>query len=372
MLGMQNPVSAILPGPGFDGSRGARIPSGLAGLEKVEGREVRTVRVFAPATVSNVGPGFDVMGFALRRPGDTVEAVASDVEGVVIVDVTGDGGVLPHAAAENAAGAAATSVWLAARALENHSRRDFRAPRENHSGSDFPRPGIRLTLHKGLPLQSGLGSSGASAAAGAVAANELLGRPFTAAELVVHAMDGERASCGAAHADNVAPSILGGFVLIRSYDPLEIVRLPVPDGLFVAVVHPHCTVSTRQARALLEHHTFPIIDIVANIGNAAALVAALYQGNLPLLGRCLEDRLVEPVRATLIPGFAAVRRAAADAGALGSSISGSGPTVFALADREDVAARAASAMRDAFERDAQLASEAWIGPVSAEGAHVVS
>lgn len=314
------------------------------------------IRVFAPATVSNVGPGFDVMGFALHRPGDTVEASAGDAEGVLIMDVTGDGGVLPRTAAANAAGAAAASVLNAVLALR--------------PAGGLPR-GIRLSLHKGLPLQSGLGSSGASAAAGAVAANELLGRPLTAARLVEHAMVGERVSCGSAHADNVAPAILGGLVLIRSYAPLEILRLPVPDGLFVAVVHPHCTVSTRQARALLEGRAFPLADVVANTGNAAAMVAALYQGNLPLLGRCLEDRLVEPIRAALIPGYAAVRSRALDAGALGCCISGSGPTIVALADSESTAARVAAAMRSAFMATAHLSSEAWTGPISAQGARVV-
>jgi homoserine kinase len=231
--------------------------------------------------------------------------------------------------------------------------------------------GLRLTLHKGLPLQSGLGSSGASAAAGAWAANELLGRPFSPVALVAHGIAGERAACGSAHADNVAPAILGGFILIRSYTPLDIVTLPVPDGLYVAVVHPQCRVSTRQARALVRGRTFGIREIVANTGNAAAMVAALYQSNLPLLGRCIEDRLVEPIRAALIPSFAAVKRAAIDAGALGCSISGSGPTVFALADSEEATARAASAMRHTFRSDGHLESQAWIGAVSTAGARVI-
>jgi homoserine kinase len=318
---------------------------------------VPNVRVFAPATVSNVGPGFDVMGFALPRPGDTVDVSPSDTDGVTMLEVTGDGGVLPRTAAANAAGAAADSVLQAARALAR--------------SSGLP-PGIRLSLHKGLPLQSGLGSSGASAAAGAVAANELLGRPFAAAQLVEHAMAGERASCGSAHADNVAPAILGGLVLVRSYTPLEILSLPVPDGLFVAVVHPHCRVSTRQARALLDGRTFPLSAVVANMGNVAAMVAALYQGNLPLIGRCLEDRIVEPIRAALIPGYETVRSSALKAGALGCCISGSGPTLFALADSESTAARVASAMRAAFREAAHLASEVWTGPISTQGARVVA
>ena len=279
------------------------------------------VRVFAPASVSNVGPGFDVLGFALHRPRDCVEAEAASTPGVELVEVTGDGGALPRRANRNAAAVAAGEV--------------LRAASHTPAGRASRPAGLRLRLQKGLPLQSGLGSSGASAAAGAAAANELLGRPFSPDDLVVFAMEGERIACGSAHADNVAPSLLGGFVLVRSYAPLEIVRLPVPEGLFVSVVHPHCAVSTRLARDLLTGRAFALPDIVRNTGNAAALVAALYQSNLPLLGRCVDDRLVEPVLAALIPGFDAVRSSAIEAGALACSVSGSGPTLFAFADSEE-------------------------------------
>ncbi|HOG28713.1 MAG TPA: homoserine kinase [Vicinamibacterales bacterium] len=306
------------------------------------------VRVFAPATVSNVGPGFDVLGFALHRPGDWVEAEASDRPGVELLEVTGDGGALPVDARRNAAGVAARRLWRQARG---------------------GRPaGLRMRLQKGTPLASGLGSSGASAAAGAMAANQLLECPLPLETLVACAMDGERAACGSAHADNVAPSLAGGIVLIRSYLPLELVQLPVPDGLFVAVVHPHCRVSTGEARARLAGRAFPLPDIVANAGNLAALVAALYRGDLELLGRAIEDRLVEPVRAAMIPAYDAVRRAARDEGALACAVSGSGPSMFAVADAHDAAAAAASAMRRAFRAGASLASDAWVGPISRRGA----
>jgi homoserine kinase len=310
------------------------------------------IRVFAPATVSNVGPGFDVLGFAMHRPGDTVRAESAEEPGVELVEITGDNGLLPRDAAANSAGVAAAAVLARVAA-----RRQV--------------PGIRLWLQKGLPLASGLGSSGASAAAAAVAANIILGRPLSPLEIVACAMEGERAASGSAHPDNVAPSVLGGFVLIRSCDPLDIISLPVPDGLFAAVVHPHCEVSTARARALLQEQRFLLPDIVANAGNLAALVAALFQQDLALLGRSVVDRLVEPVRAALIPGFDAVRRAARDHGALGCSISGSGPSVFAFAGEADVAARVAQAMRSAFRDAAGLGSDAWTGPISAEGARVM-
>ena len=310
------------------------------------------IRVFAPATVSNVGPGFDVLGFAMHRPGDTVGAELGDEPGVELVEISGDSGRLPRNASENSAGVAAAAVLMRAAAQRRV-------------------PGLRLWLHKGLPLASGLGSSGASAAAAAVAANIVLGRPLSPHEVVACAMEGERAASGSAHADNVAPSVLGGFVLIRSCDPLDIVSLPVPDGLFVAIVHPHCEVSTARARALLQEQRFPLSDIVANAGNLAALVAALYQQDLALLGRSIADRLVEPVRAALIPGFDSVKRAARDHGALGCSISGSGPSVFAFAGEADVAARVAQAMRAAFRDAAGLGSDAWTGPIGIEGARVL-
>jgi homoserine kinase len=307
------------------------------------------VRVFAPATVSNLGPGFDVLGLALHRPGDIVEAEAMERPGIDLADVSGDGGLLPRDAARNAAGVAAGEVLRLAGGAA----------------------GLRLRLLKGMPLASGLGSSGASAAAGAVAANEALGRPLGENDLVRCAMAGERAACGSAHADNVAPAVLGGIVLVRSCDPLDLVRLPVPDGLYIAVVHPHCEVSTSEARARLAGRTFALKDIVANAGNLGALVAALHQGNLALLGRCIDDHLVEPVRAAMIPAYGDVRAAARDAGALGCGISGSGPSMFALCDSDDTAAGTAVAMRRAFRESAALGSEAWVSPVNRAGAHIL-
>jgi homoserine kinase len=222
-----------------------------------------------------------------------------------------------------------------------------------------------------MPLASGLGSSGASSAAGAVAMNELLDRPLSQAEVVLSAMEGERAASGTPHADNVAPSVMGGVVLVRSYDPFEVVSLPLPSALCVAVVHPHCKVSTAEARRLVKARTYSIDEVVPNLGNLAALVAALASGDLPLLGRSIHDRLAEPVRAPLIPGFAAVKDAALHAGALGCSIAGSGPSVFAFTSDEDDAARVGAAMQAAFSTAAGLASDLFAGKVSRQGARVI-
>jgi homoserine kinase len=230
---------------------------------------------------------------------------------------------------------------------------------------------VRLRLHKQMPLASGLGSSGASSAAGAVAVNELLGRPLSQSDVVLSAMEGERAASGTPHADNVAPSVMGGVVLVRSYDPFEVVSLPLPPALCVAVVHPHCKVSTAEARRLVKARTYSIDEVVPNLGNVAALVAALASGDLELLGRSIRDRLVGPVRAPLIPGFQAVKDAALHAGALGCSIAGSGPSVFAFAADEDAAARIGAEMQKAFTAAAGLASDVFAGKVSRQGARVI-
>jgi homoserine kinase len=309
----------------------------------------RRIRVFAPATVANIGPGFDVLGLALGSPGDLLDAVLSDAPGVEIVEVTGDGGRLSRDAMKNVASRAAADVL-------------------RRAGSE---KGLRLWLHKQMPLASGLGSSGASAAAGAVVANEMLGKPLSPREVVLCAMEGEYAASGSPHADNVAPSVMGGIVLVRSYDPFEMVELPVPDGLRIAVVHPHCQVPTAEARRLVNERTYGLDVIVPNIGSVAALVAALYRGDFPLLGRSIDDRIIEPLRAPLIPGFAVVKSAASRAGALGCSIAGSGPSMFAFADADATAQCIGTAMQAAFKAAAGLDSDLFWGKVSTEGARVI-
>ena len=307
------------------------------------------LRVFAPATVANVGPGFDVLGLALTNPGDVLEAELTESPGVEIIEITGDGGRLSRDSVKNVASLSAADVLRRAGSAR----------------------GLRLWLHKQMPLASGLGSSGASSAAGAVAANEILGRPLSPREVVMSAMAGECAASGTPHADNVAPSVLGGIVLVRSYDPFEVVQLPVPDDLRVAVVHPHCQVSTAEARRLVKDSKYGLDVIVPNSGSVAALVAALYRNDLPLLGRSIDDRIIEPLRATLIPGFAAVKQAAVGAGALGCSIAGSGPSVFAFASEDMAAERIGAEMQAAFKSAAGLDSDLYWGRVSTQGAHVI-
>ena len=309
----------------------------------------RRVRIFAPATVANLGPGFDVLGLALTAPGDVVEAELSDHPGVEIVEITGDKGLLSRDPVRNVAGRAAGDVVR-------------RAGQQT---------GVRIWLHKQMPFASGLGSSGASSAAAAVATNELLGRPLNPRDLLLSAMEGERAASGTPHADNVAPSVLGGIVLVRSYEPFEVVSLPVPPELRVVVVHPHCEVSTSSARKLVKGRTYSLEHIVPNLGNIAAFVLALCRSDLALLGRSIDDRLIEPLRATLIPGFADVKRAALSAGALGCSIAGSGPSVFAFASDDQTAAAIGAAMQLAFKSSAGFDSDLYSGKVNHLGAREV-
>lgn len=311
------------------------------------------VRVFAPASVGNVACGFDVLGLALERPGDVVVARLRPEPGVAIALVSGDGGRLPREATRNAAGVAALAV------IEALGR-----------GPDAP--GIELELHKGLPLSSGLGGSAASAVAGAVAADALLQGGLPRSVLLACAGEGESGGAGASHLDNVAPSLHGGICLVlppRGGAGPRVVELPVPEGLAVAVVHPHIEVRTADARRLLGD-TVPLEAAVTQWGNTAGFVAALHRGDLDLLSRTLVDVVAEPLRAPLVPGFARVQAAARGAGALGGSLSGSGPSVFALCADSATALAAAGAMADAF-RGAGVESDVHVSPVDRRGAHVV-
>lgn len=313
-----------------------------------------SVRVFAPATVANVGSAFDVLGCALEAPGDIVEASLSGAPGVRVISISGDHGKLPLEADRNTAGVAAKAL-LAYLQVRDPS---------------LLAAGVELRIEKGLPIGSGLGSSSASAVAGVVAVNELFGAPLSRSELIPFAMEGERVACGAAHADNVAPSLLGGFALIRSYSPLECIAIPAPEAAWVSVVSPHLELRTQDARKILKR-SVSLDAAIAQWGNVAALVAGIYQGDIALMGRALEDKIIEPERAQLIPGFFAVKEAALQAGASGCSISGSGPSVFALSGCEATAGASGDAMARAF---AHLSIEAslHISRINRHGASVLS
>ena len=306
------------------------------------------VTAFAPATVSNVACGFDVLGFALDAPGDEVTARLTGT-GVRIDDILGDGGRLPRDSAKNTAGVAALALLTKL----------------------GERRGVALTIRKGLPLSSGLGGSAASAAAAVIAVDAILGSRVSMETLLVCALEGERLGAGSAHADNIAPSLFGGLVLVRCPNPPDVVRLPVPAGLTAVVVHPALEIETARARALIGD-TVPLADAVRQWANLGALVDGLHRGDFALISRSLEDTIAEPRRAPLVPGLAAIKRAAVEAGALGCGLSGSGPSIFALCATRDAVPRVADAMTSAVRSEIGGEVQVYVSPIASQGARVLS
>ncbi|PSL05642.1 homoserine kinase [Cecembia rubra] len=307
---------------------------------------MKQVTAFAPATVANVSCGFDILGFAIDELGDRVRINLSDNGELKVKEITGDDGRLPVEVDKNTC-SVAIQAMLDALGIKQ---------------------GMDIHLYKGLPLGSGMGSSAASAAAALVAANELLGKPFEKKDLVPFAMEAERIACGAAHADNVAPSILGGFVLIRGYDPLDVVKLPVPDGLYCTLVHPHLELKTADSRSVLRQR-ISLKESVVQSGNIAGLIAGLFQSDFELISRSLKDVIAEPSRALLIPGFYELREAIRSIGALGSGISGSGPTIFILSKGKDIALKASQESEKVFEKIG-LGVDIYVSEVNDRGAYL--
>ena len=308
---------------------------------------MESVTAFAPATVSNVACGFDVLGFALDSPGDDVVARFAG-EGVTIDEIIGDGGRLPRDAGRNTAGVAAQA--LLSRLGE--------------------RRGVTLTIRKGLPLSSGLGGSAASAVAAVVAVDALVGARTPQDVLMACAFDGERIGAGSAHGDNIGPAVYGGFVLVRTANPPDVIRLPVPNGLTAVVVHPDLEIETAKARALLGD-SVPLRDAIQQWANLGAFVDALHRSDFALIARSLQDTIAEPRRAPLVPGLAAIKKAAADAGALGCSLSGSGPSLFALCQDAAIARRVAAAMTEAVNQAIGGETQTYVSAISPRGAHVL-
>jgi homoserine kinase len=304
-----------------------------------------SVRAFAPGTIGNVGPGFDVLGLAVTGPGDAVVAEWTPGPGITVRDPGHPS--LPREPERHTAGIAALEVL-------------------RRSGSTR---GIALTVEKGLPLGGGRGGSGASAVAGAVAVNALLGNPVDRPGLLAAALAAEAAVSGR-HLDNVAPALMGGLVLVRGLDPPDAVRLPTPPGLHVVLAEPDQVLRTADARAVVPR-TVPLAVAVAQCGDVAALVAALVAGDLALLGKGVEDHLAEPARAPLLPRFREAKAAALAAGAVAASLSGSGPTAFALAGDAATAAAVASAMGEAY-RTGGVACRVRVERVQTDGARVES
>ena len=308
------------------------------------------VTAFAPASIGNVAVGFDMLGLALEGVGDRVQARRCDGEGIRIAEVRGlDGQLHPYLstdAGSNTASIAAQALWDA----------------QGGQG------GVELKVHKGVPLQSGMGSSAASAVAAVVAVNALLDTPLEIEKLLAYALIGEQFASGGLHADNVAPSLLGGLVLCPQVLLPEIVRVPVPTGVSAVLLHPDLQVNTAQARRGLKK-SCSMQDWVAQQGFLAGFIVACAENDHELIGRTLRDVVIEPQRKDNVPCFDAVKAAAGKAGAFGCSLSGSGPSIFALC-AEGRARNLASAMEQAC-RAQGIACESWISPMTAPGACIV-
>jgi len=308
---------------------------------------MESVRIFAPASVSNVGCGFDVMGFALEAPGDELVLSFQDNPGVSFEKITGDQGRLPLDPNLNTASVAVQKY------LERVD----------------PGKGIKMILHKKMPFGSGLGSSAASAVGAVFGANLLMGEPLSRLELVPFAMAGEEIASGSRHADNVAPAMLGGFVLVRSYDPLDLVELNYPEELWVSIIYPKVEISTKSARDMLPKK-IAINDAITQWGNLGSLVAGLTRGDYDLIGRSIVDKVAEPVRQKLIPRYDRIKAAALESQAFGCGISGSGPSIFALARGEEHARRIGAAMQ---REHSKLGTESVIfnSPINPSGPKIL-
>ncbi len=308
------------------------------------GRQSATA--FAPASVGNVAVGFDVLGLSVQAIGDQVTARRTVESGVRIAAINGLVRDLPLDAARNTAGRAVMSIVEELKLAY----------------------GIELTIEKGIPLGSGLGGSAASAVAAVVAVNALLPTPLSKLELLKHAMRGEEVASGSVHVDNIAPSLYGGLVLTVGVDNPNVKQIPMPDGIRCVLVHPHMVLATKDARKILKPDV-SLSDVIWQTANLAGFLAGCYTNDLRLIGESLNDVIIEPQRRVLIPGFDAVKQAAMNAGALGCSISGAGPTVFAWLPA-DKAEAARDGMVAAFAA-AGLGSDAWISTLEAHGARVI-
>lgn len=281
------------------------------------------IKLFCPATIANLNCGFDVMGLCLENIGDEMIIRKTPEKGIRITKI--EGANLPYETEKNVAGVAALAVL-------------------NAVNCDF---GFEIEIYKKIKTGSGIGSSSASAAGAVFGVNELLGRPFTPHQLVDFAMKGEAIASGCEHADNVAPCLLGGFTLVRGYNPLDVIRIDSPSELYAVVLHPHIELKTSDSRAVLEP-TVSLKNAITQTGNLGGLIAGLFTSDYNLIGRSLQDVIIEPLRKKLIPNFDATKNAALKNGALGAGISGAGPSIFALCKGKESADKVAQAMKDSY------------------------
>jgi homoserine kinase len=303
------------------------------------------IKIFCPATIANISCGFDVLGLCLEAIGDEMIIRKSDMKGIRITKIVG--AHLPMETSKNVAGVAGLALLEAI---------------EYEFGFD-------IEIYKNIKAGSGIGSSAASAAGAVFGINELIGKPFTRKELVHFAMKGEALASGSEHADNVAPAILGGITLVRSNTPLDIIKIESPSELYATVIHPQIELKTSEMRAVLQ----PMISLKSAIiqwGNLGGLIAGLYTSDYELIGRSLHDEIVEPLRGPFIPQFDVIKKTALENGALGSGISGSGPSIFALSKGIETANKVANVMRAVYDKT-DLPYEIHVSKINSEGIKII-
>ena len=303
------------------------------------------IKIFCPATIANISCGFDVLGLCLETVGDEMIIRKSVVQGIKIMKIVGED--LPLETSKNVAGVAALALLDAI---------DYKF-------------GFEIEIYKNIKPGSGIGSSAASAAGAVFGINELLGKPFTRKELVEFAMKGEAIASGSEHADNVAPAILGGITLVRSSAPLDIIKIESPSELYATVIHPQIELKTSEMRSVLQP-MIPLKSAILQWGNLGGLIAGFYTSDYELIGRSLHDEIVEPLRGPFIPKFDVIKKTALENGALGSGISGSGPSIFALSKGIETANRIAKAMFVVYE-DMNMPFEIHVSKVNPEGVKII-
>jgi len=307
-----------------------------------------SIKIFAPATSANVSCGFDVLGLCLDNVGDEMIISKTPNKGeVTISKIIGQD--LPLDVKKNVAGVAVLAM------LDKLDNLDC---------------GFDIIIDKKIKPGSGLGSSAASSAGAVYGVNKLLGEPFSEAELVPFAMEGERLVSGIAHADNVAPALLGGFTLVRSYEPLDIIKIKTPEELYITVIHPQIEIKTADSRAVLKQ-TVSLKQTITQLGNLGGLISGLYTDNYDLIGRSLQDVIVEPLRSVLIPEFDNVKKNALAAGALGCSISGSGPSIFALSKGKEIADKVAKSMADTYSTLTDIEFDVHVSKLNPVGNKII-
>lgn len=304
------------------------------------------IKIFCPATIANLNCGFDVLGTCLEGIGDEMIIRKTSEKGIRITKITGAN--LPLETERNVAGVAALAI------IKNLE-------------IDF---GFEIEIYKKIKAGSGIGSSSASAAGTVFGINELLGKPFSKHELVDFAMKGEAIASGCEHADNVAPCLLGGFTLVRGYNPLDVIRIESPNQLYAVILHPHIEVKTADARAVLQP-MIPLKDAITQTGNLGGLIAGLYTSDYELIGRSLKDVIIEPLRKHLIPNFDEVKNSAMQNGALGSGISGAGPSIFALCKGQEKAEKVAFAMSENYQYTG-IAFDIHISKINPNGVTIIT